>query len=294
MVPALCWIYTKLIIWNCLCPEDLKFMAYTEWENAFTMSVSLPCRTEGRSLGVEIAKSEDFITSGCVFTAMPTEKSLLTGRVCRGREEKDWQREVKEEQRLAQEKEREGISRTRSLLIFFGGRMERCFRRRCAGGKGGRSQRQSSGVRGRDGNDKGGFSAREHVIQLILPCWHHTEPGPDISVGRSCTGSLPRPPPQLPLPLNICLQSKRGGNILCVLFLFNKRVTWIESTQDLLKPPHPSLLSEKIFYLCFLPFPQNKMYLSPWCWWVQCGSTSLSPPPPSPEPTGQNSSSQVL
>lgn len=219
MVPALCWIYTKLIIWNGLCPEDLKFMAYAEWENAFTMSVSLQCRTEGRSLGVEIAKLEDFITSGCIFTAMLTEKSLLTGRVCRGREEKDWQREVKEEQRPPQEKEREGISRTRSLLIFFGGRMERCFRGRYAGGKGGRSQRQSSGVRGRDGNDKGGFSAREHVIQLILPCWHHTEPGPDISVGRSCTGSLPRPPPQLPLPLTSVCRA-RGGATFSVFYFY--------------------------------------------------------------------------
>lgn len=145
MVPALCWIYTKHTIWNGLYPEDLEFVAYAEWGYAFAMSVSLPCHTEGRSLGVETAKSEDFITSGWIFTAMPTKKSLLTGKVCRGREGKDWQREVKEEQRPTQEKEREGRSRTRSLLIFFGGRMERSFRGRWAGGRVGEGRGRALG-----------------------------------------------------------------------------------------------------------------------------------------------------
>lgn len=96
-------------------------MAYAEGENAFTMSVSLLRLTEGRSLGVEIAKPVDFIISSWIFTSVHTENSLLTGRVCRGREGKDCQREVKEEQRPTQGKERARgeRSRTRSLLICF-------------------------------------------------------------------------------------------------------------------------------------------------------------------------------
>lgn len=72
----------------------------------------------------------DFTISSWIFTSMPTENGLLTERVCRGREGKDCQREVKEEQRPTQGKERtrRERSRTRSLLIFFGGKMERCFR----------------------------------------------------------------------------------------------------------------------------------------------------------------------
>ena len=63
----------------------------------------------------------DFIVSRWIFTSMPTENSLLTERVCRGREGKACQREVKEEQRPMQRKERarRERSRTRSLLICF-------------------------------------------------------------------------------------------------------------------------------------------------------------------------------
>lgn len=113
---------------------------------------------------------------------------------------------------------------------------------------------------------------------------------------RQVLHRLPAPATSPAAPSShICVQSKRRDNNFSVLFLCNKRMTWIETTQNFLNFPKP-ISSSRETLLPLLFFPQNKKQRSPWCWRVWCGphpSPHHLLPPPDLKVMGHISSSKA-